>query len=101
MTMWFDATKKKNNKRRFIFYIFEIVFIVQVETTTGKLILKYSVTIPEPRMVISAPTVMRLSWGFFQVTKQEKKKEKSDCQSSDAKMCLGKQSRHVSAANTV
>lgn len=48
---------------------------MQVETATGKLILKYSVTIPEPRMVISAPTVTRLSWGFFQVTKQKKKKK--------------------------
>lgn len=75
---------------------------MQVETTTGKLIVKYSVSIPEPRMVISAPTVTRLSWGFFQVTKQKtkRKKKKSDCQSSDAKMCLGKQSRHIPAANT-
>lgn len=46
-----------------------------VETPTEKLILKYSGTIPQPKMAISAPIVTLLSWGFFQVTKQKKKKK--------------------------
>lgn len=88
MTMWFDATRGEKNIYIF-FFTFLKLFGLCKKPQQEKSILKYSVNVAELQTatcnVVSGPTFL---------SGHRLKGEEKKCQSSDAKMCLGKQSRH-------